>query len=167
VTPDNEIDLTETKKIIEMLRCKGVNLVNITLGNPYLIPHINRPCINSPEDGNVGMKRILDITKEIKNAFPDMKIVMSGLTFEGVNAVDYAEKMLLDGVTDFVGFGRMTFAYPSFYRDFIADGKLDKNKICLKCSKCTELMRAGTVAGCPVRDSEVYMPLYKEHVMKR
>ncbi len=167
VTPDDKIDLTEAKRIIEMLRSKGVELVNITLGNPYLIPHINRPCINSPEDGNVGMTRILDITKEIKNAFPDMKIVMSGLTFEGVNAVDYAEKMLLDGVTDFVGFGRMTFAYPSFYRDFTERGCLDKNKVCLKCSKCTELMRAGTVAGCPVRDSEVYMPLYKEHVMKR
>ena len=113
------------------------------------------------------MKRILDVTKELKNAVPDMKFVMSGLSFEGVNAVDYAEKMLLDGVTDFVGFGRMTFAYPSFYRDFTEKGCLDKNKVCLKCSKCTELMRAGTVAGCPVRDSEVYMPLYKEHVMKR
>ena len=97
----------------------------------------------------------------------NMKFVMSGLSFEGINAVDYAEKMLLDGVTDFVGFGRMTFAYPSFYRDFISDGKLDKGKVCLKCSKCTELMRAGTVTGCPVRDSEVYMPYYKEYVMKR
>ncbi len=167
VTPDNKINLSECKKIIEILKSKGVELVNITLGNPYLIPHINRPCINSPEDGFVGMKRILDVTKELKNAVPDMKFVMSGLSFEGVNAVDYAEKMLLDGVTDFVGFGRMTFAYPSFYRDFISDGKLDKGKVCLKCSKCTELMRAGTVAGCPVRDSEVYMPYYKEYVMKR
>lgn len=167
VTKENEIDLSECKKIIEILKCKGVELVNITLGNPYLIPHINRPCINSPEDGNVGMKRILDVTKELKNAVPDMKFVMSGLSFEGVNAVDYAEKMLLDGVTDFVGFGRMIFAYPSFYRDFKANGNLDKSKVCLKCSKCTELMRAGTVAGCPVRDSEVYMPLYKEYVMKR
>lgn len=167
VTPDNKINLSECKKIIEILKSKGVELVNITLGNPYLIPHINRPCINSPEDGFVGMKRILDVTKELKNAVPDMKFVMSGLSFEGVNAVDYAEKMLLDGVTDFVGFGRMTFAYPSFYKDFISDGKLDKGKVCLKCSKCTELMRAGTVTGCPVRDSEVYMPYYKEYVMKR
>ncbi len=167
VAPNNEIDLTEAEKIIEMLKYKGVKLVNITLGNPYLIPHINRPCINSPEDGNVGMKRIRDITKKLKVNFPDMLIAMSGLTYEGENAVDYAEKMLADGVADIMGFGRMTFAYPSFYADFKENGKLDKSKVCLKCSKCTELMRAGTVAGCPVRDGETYMPYYKKYVLKR
>ena len=167
VTQEKEIDLTEVKKIIEILKNKGVELVDITLGNPYLIPHINRPCMNSPEDGNVGMKRIYDVTKEIKDAFPDVKIAMSGLTYEGVNAVDYAEKMLCEGVADFVGFGRMTFAYPSFYMDYKTDGKLDKSKVCLKCSKCTELMRAGTVSGCPVRDTDAYMPYYKKYVLKR
>ena len=167
VDENNEIDLTEAKKIIGMLKSKGVELVNITLGNPYLIPHINRPCINAPEDGNIGMKRICEVTKEIKNAFPDMKIAMSGLTFEGENAVDYAEKMLLEGVADFAGFGRMTFAYPTFFRDFTENGKLDKSKVCLKCSKCTQLMRNGTVAGCPVRDIETYMPYYKKFVLKR
>lgn len=167
VSENDEIDLTEAKKIIEVLKSKGVELVNITLGNPYLIPHINRPCINAPEDGNIGMKRIYDVTKEIKNAFPDIKIAMSGLTFEGENAVDYAEKMLSEGVADFAGFGRLTFAYPSFYRDFTESGKLDKSKVCLKCSKCTQLMRNGTVAGCPVRDIETYMPYYKKYVLKR
>ncbi len=167
VSENNEIDLTESKKIIETLKSKGVELVNITLGNPYLIPHINRPCINSPEDGNIGMKRIYEVTKEIRNAFPDIKIAMSGLTFEGENAVDYAEKMLSEGVADFSGFGRMTFAYPTFFRDYTEKGKLDKSKVCLKCSKCTQLMRNGTVAGCPVRDVETYMPYYKKYVLKR
>lgn len=167
VTAEKEIDLTEVKKIIEILKNKGIELVDITLGNPYLIPHINRPCMNSPEDGNIGMKRIYDITKEIKDAFPDVKIAMSGLTYEGVNAMDYAEKMLTDGVADFVGFGRMTFAYPLFYMDYKTNGNLDKSKVCLKCSKCTELMRAGTVSGCPVRDVDAYMPYYKKYVLKR
>lgn len=167
VDENNEIDLAEAKQIIGMLKSKGVELINITLGNPYLIPHINRPCINAPEDGNIGMKRICEVTKEIKNAFPDVKIAMSGLTFEGENAVDYAEKMLSDGVADFAGFGRMTFAYPTFFRDFTENRKLDKSKVCLKCSKCTQLMRNGTVAGCPVRDIETYMPYYKKFVLKR
>lgn len=167
VTENDEIDLTEAKKIISILRSKGVELVDITLGNPYLIPHINRPCINSPEDGNIGMERIRRVTKDLKESFPDVKIAMSGLTYEGENALDYAEKMLSDGVADVMGFGRMTFAYPTFYRDFVAEGKLDKSRVCLKCSKCTELMRAGTVAGCPVRDSEVYMPYYKKYVLGR
>lgn len=167
VAENNDIDLTEAKRIIEILKSKGVELVNITLGNPYLIPHINRPCINSPEDGNIGMKRIRSVTAELKNAFPDMSFAMSGLTFEGENAVDYAENMLSEGVSDFMGFGRMTFAYPEFFRDYLAKGCLEKSKVCLKCSKCTELMRAGTVAGCPVRDAEAYMPYYRKFVQGR
>ena len=42
---------------------------------------------------------------------------------------------------------------------------LDKNKVCLKCSKCSQLMRAGTVAGCPIRDSEAYVPYYQKYVL--
>ena len=167
VAENNDIDLTEAKRIIEILKSKGVELVNITLGNPYIIPHINRPCINSPEDGSIGMKRIRAVTRELKNAFPDVVFAMSGLTFEGENAVDYAEKMLSEGIADFMGFGRMTFAYPEFFRDYLANGRLEKSKVCLKCSKCTELMRAGTVAGCPVRDAEAYMPYYRKFVQGR
>lgn len=167
VDENNNIDLAEAEKIIAILAEKGIELVNITLGNPYLIPHINRPCINSPEDGNVGLERIYNITKALKERFPDMKIVSSGLTFPGENSVTYAEKLVDENVCDFVGFGRMTFAYPQFFSDYLENGELDKNKVCLKCSKCTELMRSGTVAGCPIRDSEVYMPYYKKYVLDK
>ena len=168
VNDKEEIDLTETKAIISKLREKGIELVNLTIGNPYLIPHTNRPYVaNAPEDGNIGMKRVYDVTKEITSAFPDMKFVVSALTYEGENAVQYAEKLLTEGVGDIAGFGRMTFAYPTFYKDYLASGELDKKKVCIKCSKCSELMRAGTVSGCVIRDSEAYMPYYKEFVMKK
>jgi 2,4-dienoyl-CoA reductase-like NADH-dependent reductase (Old Yellow Enzyme family) len=144
-----------------------VELINLTLGNPSLIPHFNRPCINAPEDGKIGMERIYNVTKEIKAAFPEIAFIMSGLSFEGENALDYAASAIADGITDFAGFGRMTFAYPDFYRDYIKNGKLDKSKVCLKCSKCTELMRTASVAGCPVRDSEAYMPYYRRYVLKK
>ena len=65
VDENNNIDLTEAKIIMEKLAGKGMEIIDITLGNPYLIPHINRPCTNSPEDGNVGLKRIYDVTKEL------------------------------------------------------------------------------------------------------
>lgn len=168
VNESGEIDLRETKAIIKKLQEKGIELVNLTIGNPYLIPHINRPYVaNAPEDGNIGMKRVYDVTKEITSDFPDIKFVVSALTFEGENAVDYAEKLLLEGVGDFAGFGRMTFAYPTFYKDYLEKGSLDKTKVCIKCSKCSELMRAGTVSGCVIRDSECYMPYYKEFVIKK
>lgn len=167
VDENGDIDLSECKKIITMLADRGTELINITLGNPYLIPHINRPCVNSPEDGNLGLERIYNVTKELKESFPDIKIVSSGLTFPGENAVTYAEKLIDENVCDLAGFGRMTFAYPQFFRDYLENGVLDKNKVCLKCSKCTELMRSGTVAGCPIRDGEVYMPYYKEKVLNK
>lgn len=167
VNEKNEIDLTETKWIIENLAKKGIEFIDITLGNPYLIPHVNRPCINAPEDGRIGMKRIYDVTKELNDYFPELKFVMSGLSFEGENAIDYSNEILSRGVADFAGFGRMTFAYPEFYVDYLNEGKLQKNKVCLKCSKCSELMRNASVTGCPVRDSEVYMPLYQKYVLKR
>ncbi len=165
VNSKNEIDLSETKFIINELCNRGVELINLTLGNPYLIPHINRPCVNSPEDGKIGMERIYNVTKELNEAFPDVKFIISGLSFEGENAVDYASEIVSEGVADFVGFGRMTFAYPTFYRDYFKTGSLDKSKVCIKCSKCTELMRNASVAGCPVRDGEVYMPYYRKHVL--
>lgn len=167
VDSNNNIDLSETKIIIEALHKKGIELINLTLGNPYLIPHINRPCINAPEDGKIGIKRIHDITKELNNAFPDIKFVMSGLSFEGENALDYASDIIEEGVADFAGFGRMAFAYPEFFTDYQKNSKLDKSKVCLKCSKCSQLMRNASVAGCPVRDSEVYMPYYQKHVLKK
>ena len=167
VDSENNIDLTETKFIINKLYEKGVRLINLTLGNPYIIPHINRPCINAPEDGEAGLKRIYCVTKELKLSFPKILFIASGLTFPGENAMEYAEKLIKEGVADFAGFGRLTFAYPTFYKDYLATGHLDKNKVCLKCSKCTQLMRAGTVAGCPIRDIEAYMPYYQKFVLNK
>lgn len=168
VNEQNEIDLTETKQIIAKLREKGIELINLTIGNPYLIPHINRPySAKSPEDGKIGMKRVYDVTKEITATFPDLKFAVSALSYEGENAIQYAEKLLTEGIGAFAGFGRITFAYPTFYKDFLETGALDKSKVCIKCSKCSELMRAGTVSGCVIRDSETYMPYYNKFVLKK
>ena len=81
--------------------------------------------------------------------------------------MEYAGEMLDKRVCQLVGFGRMTFAYPSFYQDFKNNGFLDKKKCCICCSKCTELMRAGSVSGCPIRDKDTYLPLYMSKVMKK
>ena len=51
----------------------------------------------------------------------------------------------------------------SFANDIIKNGCMDKNKICICCSKCTEIMRTkGGTPGCVIRDKEVYMPIYKK-----
>ncbi len=62
---------------------------------------------------------------------------------------------------DFAGFGRMILAYPEFARDILEGGGLDPKRICICCSKCTELMRSGSTPGCVVRDG-LYAALYRE-----
>lgn len=163
---DTEIDLTETKEILHSLREKEISLINITIGNPYLIPYVNRPYVGGPEDGEAGVARVVRITKELQKEFPDLKLVLSALSFEGVNAVDFAEQCLADSSCSLVGFGRMTFAYPTFYRDFLENGQLNEKKVCVKCGNCSKMMRAGGVAGCSVRDSDVYLPLYRKYMEK-
>ena len=123
--------------------------------------------MNAPEDGDIGVKRIYDVTKELSSTFKDIHFIASGLTYPGENAMEYSEKIIEEKVCSFAGFGRLTFAYPDFYKDYLKNGKLEKNKLCLKCSKCSLLMRAGTVAGCPIRDAETYMPYYQKFVMKK
>ena len=161
VNENNDIDLTETKKIISILYEKGIELINITIGNPYLIPHINRPFIGSQEDGMIGVERVVNITSQLQKEFPQIKMVMSALTFLGADAVDYAEKCLEQNKCQLTGFGRMAFAYPQFYSDYLKNGCLNEKKVCIKCGNCSKMMRAGGVAGCPVRDKELYLPILK------
>ena len=164
---EDEIDLTETAEILRTLLQKGVTLTDLTIGNPYLLPHVNRPWRFGPEPGETGLRRILDVTAALKKAVPEMTLVLSGLSFPGADALRVAGQALSDGVADLAGFGRMTFAYPAFFRDWQAVGTLSAQKTCLACGKCSQLMRAGTVAGCPVRDAETYLPYYKKYVQKR
>ena len=64
------------------------------------------------------------------------------------------------------GFGRQTLAYPDLALDITKKGGLVPEKLCMACSKCTEIMRQpGGTPGCVVRDSGVYAPLYRKLVL--
>ena len=165
---NGEPDLTEAYYVIDKLVKMGLKMINITIGNPYVNPHVNRPYkVASPEKGEIGVARIHKITRAIQQHFKDLVVISSGMTYDAVNAMDEAEKMLEDGSTTLAGFGRMAFAYPDFLQDYIKTGKLDPKKVCLTCGNCTKMMRAGGVAGCPVRDTAFYMPIFKEVMAKK
>jgi 2,4-dienoyl-CoA reductase-like NADH-dependent reductase (Old Yellow Enzyme family) len=42
-TEDNELDFTEPDMLIERLVKEGIQILNVTVGNPYSNPHVNRP----------------------------------------------------------------------------------------------------------------------------
>ena len=110
-----------------------------------------------------GVARMLNGTATLKKLNPEMAIICSALSFLGVTAPNVAAGYLKDNGFDFAGFGRTIFAYPDFANDVIKNGELDKNKICICCSKCTEIMRKpGGTPGCVIRDKEIYLPIYKD-----
>lgn len=160
----NRLDLTEPDMLIERLATEGVQILNVTVGNPYYNPHVNRPYRRGgyppPERAQEGLLRFEYIEKHIKEKFPTLTVVGSGLSYYRDDLIEQSERQLSEGVCDMVGYGRMWLAYPEFYRDHLR-GAFDPKKCCLACSKCTELMRAGQVSGCAVFN-EYYRELYKE-----
>ncbi|MBE6696815.1 MAG: flavin oxidoreductase/NADH oxidase [Ruminococcaceae bacterium] len=163
---DNELDLYESDMLISELIAAGIRMINVTIGNPYYNPHINRPFrkggYEPPEAPEVGLARFITVQSHIKEKFPEITLVGSGLSYYRQDLMDKAEQMIESGAADLVGFGRASIAYPMLYRDWL-DGKFDVKKTCVACSKCTALMRHKCVSGCAVFN-EYYRNLYKEKV---
>ena len=162
-TEENALDMTEPDLLIERLIDAGIQILNVTVGNPYYNPHVNRPYrkggYQPPEEAATGLARFEEIEKHVKQRFPSLVVVGSGLSYYRDDLFAQATRQLTDGVCDLVGFGRMWLAYPQFYSDFVND-RFEAKKCCLACSKCTELMRAGKVSGCAAFN-EYYRELYK------
>lgn len=161
----SDFDPEEPIWLLQELDKMGVNLLNISMGNPYFNPHVNRPFAMGgyipKEHPLCGVKRMLDGISELKKAVPSMKIISSGISYLGVAAPYVCAGYIEKGGFDFAGFGRTIFAYPDFAKDILKGGEMKKEKLCICCSKCTELMRGGKTPGCVIKDS-VYTELYKE-----
>ena len=162
-----DFDPTEPEWLIRELYRSGVRLLNITMGNPYFNPHVNRPYAQGgyqpPEHPLVGVARMLEGIATLKKATPQMAMICSALSYLGVAAPNVAAAYVQEGSFDVAGFGRTIFAYPDFAKDILKNGAMDKSKICICCSKCTEIMRTpGGTPGCVIRDQEVYKPIYQQ-----
>lgn len=161
-----DFDMEEPKWVIEELKKRfGVKLINLTIGNPYVNPNVNRP-YNGCEIENpmIGVERIAKVTEAVQEAFPDITFVLSGTTVLMEKSLGYAAAMVRDFGVQLAGFGRMTLAYPEFWQDYLEKGYIERRKCCIACGKCTKIMRSGGMAGCPVRDREIYIPIYRKYV---
>lgn len=165
-TAENELDFNEPDMLIEKLVDAGISMLNVTIGNPYYNPHINRPyrvgAYKAPESAEVGLERFRIVEKHIKEKFPSLLVVGSGMSYYRADLFERCEELLESGVCDLIGLGRMWLAYPECYADYL-NGKFDAKKCCVACSKCTALMRAKCVSGCAVFN-DYYKKLYEERV---
>lgn len=159
-----QFDPEEPIWLLKKLRALGGELLNITMGNPYFNPHVNRPFAlggYDPEEHPLeGVARMLKGIAVLKKEVPELKIISSALSYLGVAAPQVCAGFIKDGGFDFCGFGRTILAYPDYAKDILSGG-LKKDKICLCCSKCSEMMRGGGTPGCVVRD-RLYTDIYRE-----
>lgn len=161
-------DLSEPLRLIKMLWQRGVRLLNVTAGNPYFTPHINRP-YDVPVEGAKppaehpleGVARILALAKAVQETVPEMVVIASGYSWLRQFLGHAMAGTVAEGWTTMAGLGRGAFAYPDFAADLVKTGQLDRRKVCVTCSRCTQIMRDHGRTGCVIRDREVYGPIYK------
>ena len=154
-----EVDLTEPLRLIgELVDEFHIPLLNITMGNPYKNPHVNRPYDNGnyvpPEHPIEGLGRVMKGLSEIQHTYPDLPILGSAFSYLRRFAPALASGMISGGHCSMAGFGRMAFANPDFVCQLREKGKIDK--VCMTCGGCAQLLRAGIPAGCIIHDKEVY-----------
>ncbi|GAB4054701.1 oxidoreductase [Spirosoma litoris] len=158
------VDLTETKAFLALAESLGIQIVCITGGSPYYNPHLMRPALFPPSDGYLppedpllGVKRQIDVTNELKQAFPGLVIIGSGYSYLQEWLPNVAQAVLRAGMADSIGFGRMVLSYPTMPADMIAGHSLVRNLICRTFSDCTTAPRNGLISGCYPLDT-----LYKK-----
>lgn len=167
-------DLTEPIKLCKMLVERGVKLIDLSTMMPRYQPY-GRGVMAEHEEGDdaainpyKGTFDLLKATKEIKEAVPEGVFVCTGLTWLEQFGGNVGAGGINEGWFDIAGFGRQGFAYPEFANDIMDKNTMDRKKCCILCDKCYDLIQLGhTVTGCVARDHEIYLPIYREAVLKK
>jgi NADPH-dependent glutamate synthase beta subunit-like oxidoreductase/2,4-dienoyl-CoA reductase-like NADH-dependent reductase (Old Yellow Enzyme family) len=162
------IDLAEPLRLVGELAADGMSLLNVTAGNPYFNPHVNRPADwavahwpDPPEHPLDGVSRLADLAREVQQSQGEVAVVSSGLSWLRQYVPYFAAGAVRAGWAQVVGLGRGALAYPDFAKDILDGRGMDRHKVCIACSSCTQIMRDGGRSGCAVRDAEVYAPILR------
>ena len=169
VSPEGgvEPDFTEPIKLVQELnRDLGMQMIDITMGNPYATTHVTRPYDNGKyipdEHPFIGLDRMVKGISAIKKAVPEMVVFGSAPTYLREYSDLLCAGMVEQGLCDGMLFGRMSFANPDFANDIVKNGRINPAKVCLTCGMCGDLIRAHKPTGCVIRDRETFMPFYQE-----
>jgi 2,4-dienoyl-CoA reductase-like NADH-dependent reductase (Old Yellow Enzyme family) len=167
-------DLTEVKQAVGWFRDAGVELLSVSMGVPYLNPHVTRP-FEKPDEGNYeqpehplsGVDRHFRVTAELQAAFPDLPMLGAGYSWLQKFAPNAGAYNLQAGAARFFGMGRNALAYPDFAKDLLERGELAEARVCKTLTFCTYLMRQKNhplgqfPTGCPPFDKEGYGQVVK------
>ena len=161
------VDLTEPIRLVRELREQyGLDLINLTMGNPYATTHVTRPFDKGkyqPEEHPfVGLDRMIHGIGEVKRAVPEMTVLASAPSYLRQYADLYAAGAVEQNLCDGMLFGRMAFANPDFANEIVKNGRINPKRVCLTCGCCGDLIRAHKPTGCVVRDPDTFLGFYRE-----
>jgi len=152
---DMHAALDESRQLIAMLERLGVRLICVTGGSPYYCPHTQRPAFFPPADGYLppedplhGVARQIDATARLKAAFPGMTFVGSAYSYLQEWLPHVGQYNVREGLTDFVGLGRIVLSYPDLPADVLAGRPIRRGDLCRTFSDCTTGPRLGFISGC-------------------
>ena len=153
--PENGRDMAGPHRFLDLLTRLGIQLVCITAGSPYYVPHIQRPALFPPSDGYLppedpllGVARQLQATAQLKAAHPQLLFTGSGYSYLQEWLPQVAQAAVAQGMVDFVGLGRMALACPELPADVLAGRPLQRKLLCRTFSDCTTAPRHNLVSGC-------------------
>ena len=177
VDPDNPLreDLSEVKQVVAWFQEWGVELLNISLGSPYMNPHMGRP-FEKPDEGNyeppehplLGVDRHFRVAGELQRAFPDLPMVGTGYSWLQRYMINAAAWNIDKGNIRIFGAGRAALPYPGFALDALEKGELDESRVCKTLTYCTYLMRQKQhplgqfPTGCVPFDKNIYGTIMKQ-----
>lgn len=157
----DRFDSEEPFQFLQLLQDLGIELINQTLGSPYYCPYVQRPAAFPPSDGKpvdrdplFAVAEHLQLVRQCKAAFPQLKFVGTGYTYLQDYLPHVAEYEVGAGHVDFVGIGRMVLSYPQMPVDQLAGRPMQRKKICRTFSDCTTGPRNGMRSGCYPLDPE-------------
>jgi 2,4-dienoyl-CoA reductase-like NADH-dependent reductase (Old Yellow Enzyme family) len=168
------IDLSEPERVLSRLIEKGCSLLNITAGIPNLFPHFGRPFDRPlpgapipPEHPLQGVYRLISLTADLQKKYSHIPLVGTGYSWLRQFFPHVGAAVLENEMAGFVGMGRSAFAYPEAPLDLVEKGKLNTKKVCISCSRCSEMMRMGGTSGCVMKDKEIYGNEYAHLLRER
>lgn len=120
---ENSIDLDESPQVAKILEEAGADVISVSAGC-HETQHLSNDTMRMEED----FKRpIFEAIKEAVN----IPIIVAG----GYRNPDVSEKIVSDGVADFLGIARPLLADPEWAKK-ASQGRVDDIRKCLSCGEC-------------------------------
>ena len=152
---DMDRALNDGRALLKHLAHIGVRWICTTAGSPYYNPHVQRPAFfppldgyQPPEDPLRGVARQIEATAKLKAEFPNLVFVGSAYSYLQEWLPNVGQYNVRQGLTDFVGLGRVALSYPELPADVLSGKALRRQALCRTFSDCTTGPRMGMVSGC-------------------